>query len=114
MDHSRLHTRDHHSFGSFAQSASKTVASSLQMAKMRLFLIGHVDRIAHPTVALCGVHAIYPSTSAFHALSSQKEVQAADKPAREKNSEAFLTAQASVEKKFAEFMELFNDVPSEL
>ncbi|CAM9642536.1 unnamed protein product [Scytosiphon promiscuus] len=44
----------------------------------------------------------------------QKEVQAADVPAREKNAEAFLTAQVSVEKKFAEFMELFNDVPSEL
>ncbi|CAM9691369.1 unnamed protein product, partial [Hapterophycus canaliculatus] len=44
----------------------------------------------------------------------QKEVQAADVPAREKNAEAFMTAQVSVEKKFAEFMELFNDVPSEL
>lgn len=44
----------------------------------------------------------------------QKEVQAADGPAREKNTEAFLAAQASVEKKLEDFMELFNDVPSEL
>ncbi|CAN0041334.1 unnamed protein product [Pylaiella littoralis] len=44
----------------------------------------------------------------------QKEVQAADVPAREKNTGAFMTAQASVEKKFEEFMELFNDVPAEL
>lgn len=41
-------------------------------------------------------------------------MQAADVPAREKNTEAFMTAQASVEKKFEEFMELFNDVPAEL
>eukprot|EP00904_Undaria_pinnatifida_P008763 jgi/Undpi1/5016/HiC_scaffold_19.g08368.m1 len=44
----------------------------------------------------------------------QKEVEAADKPAREKDSEAFMAAQASVEKKFEDFMELFNNVPSEL
>ena len=41
-------------------------------------------------------------------------MEAADKPAREKDVEAFSTAQASVEKKFEDFMELFNDVPSEL
>ncbi|CAM9202320.1 unnamed protein product [Ectocarpus sp. 8 AP-2014] len=46
--------------------------------------------------------------------SIQKEVQAADVPAREKDAAAFMTAQASVQKKFEDFMELFNDVPSEL
>lgn len=35
-------------------------------------------------------------------------------PAREKDVAAFMTAQASVAKKFEEFMEFFNDVPSEL
>ncbi|CAB1121181.1 unnamed protein product [Ectocarpus sp. CCAP 1310/34] len=46
--------------------------------------------------------------------SIQKEVQAADVPAREKDAAAFMKAQASVQKKFEDFMELFNDVPSEL
>ncbi|CAN0020112.1 unnamed protein product [Ectocarpus sp. 6 AP-2014] len=46
--------------------------------------------------------------------SIQKEVQAADVPAREKDAAAFMKAQASVQQKFEDFMELFNDVPSEL
>lgn len=47
-------------------------------------------------------------------MALQKEVQAADGPAREKDAKAFMAAQASVEKKFEDFMEYFNDVPSEL
>eukprot|EP00903_Cladosiphon_okamuranus_P017956 g16520.t1 len=46
--------------------------------------------------------------------SIQKEVQAADGPAREKDTETFMMAQVSVQKKFEDFMEYFNDVPSEL
>lgn len=57
----------------------------------------------------------HPSLSPpFYSMPTQKEVQAADVPAREKNVEAFNMAQASVEKKFGEFMDLFIDVPSEL
>lgn len=44
----------------------------------------------------------------------QKEVQAADVPARERNVDAFIAALDSVEKKFDTFLELFQDVPSEL
>lgn len=41
-------------------------------------------------------------------------MEAADVPARDKDVEAFLAVQGSVDKKFNDFMELFNDVPSEL
>lgn len=45
---------------------------------------------------------------------AQREVEGGDRPAREKNIDGFLAMQASVQKKFDEFVELFNDVPSEL
>lgn len=71
-----------------------------------------VDALAYPPPPPLSL--LSHSSALFDFLLLQKEVQAADIPARENNVEAFLAAQASVEKKFEEFMEMFNDVPSEL
>ncbi|CAN0486305.1 unnamed protein product, partial [Ectocarpus sp. 12 AP-2014] len=57
---------------------------------------------------LAGTFSLDKKKSALALVRSiQKEVQAADVPAREKDAAAFMKAQASVQKKFEDFMELF-------